>query len=132
MNIFHGHINRIHTHGNLSLVRMKSGTIELSVIIIETPESVPYLKMGNPIRALFKETEVIICTSENISISVGNKIPCLVKNIEEGNLLSRVELDFESNIFSALIPADSRKILDLKIGDKVIAMVKTNEIMLSE
>ena len=132
MNVLEGHIISIRSHGNLSLVRIETGSVMLSVVIIETVQSAPYLKIGNEIKALFKETEVIVARSHVMDISVQNRIPCEVKQIESGDLLTRVEMDFKGNRISALIPTESQKELNILIGDQVFAMVKTNEIMLSE
>lgn len=132
MNILKGKIVSVVTHDNLSLVNINIGKTRLTSVIIETPKTADYLKEGNEINVLFKETEVIIGKNINHNISLQNRFSCTIKNIVRGKLLSRLELNFNDLNISSIITTNAVNQLDLKQGEEVVAMVKTNEIMLSE
>mgnify|MGYP000386249884 CR=1 FL=1 len=132
MNTLRGKITSINTEGHLSLISISVKDVTFKSIVIETPQSVDYLKTGNTINVLFKETEVVIGKGKIQQISMQNQVPCTIKNIEEGKLLSRIDLDFQNNEIVSIITTNAIRNLDLKVDDKVVAMIKTNEIMLSE
>lgn len=132
MNRFEGHIAEIRTHGHLSLVLVDlPGGQALRAIVIESPDAADYLREGNRIAALFKETEVILCTGDGASISIQNRIPATVSSIERGTLLSRVALDSGPGVIEAVVQTECLATLGLKEGSGVLALIKTNEVMLS-
>ena len=61
-----------------------------------------------------------------------NKFFCTIVSIEMGKLLANIVLDFNGSRVCSMITALSANAMGLKIGDKVTAMVKTNEISLSQ
>ena len=131
MNTLPGTIKKIQTHGNLTLVRVLVSDITFTSIVIETPESASYLKIGAEITVMFKETEVIISKNAH-EISLQNRIPAKIMEITEGQLLSQITLQYQSHFISSIITSNAVKQLQLTPGKEVIAMIKTNEIMLSE
>lgn len=132
MNALRANITAIDTHGNLSLISLQAGGIPLTAIIIETAETASWLKTGEEIKALFKENEVIISKDLNPDISIQNRIPCEVRGIESGELLSRLSLQAGDISIVSVITTRAVTKLGIRPGDKVLAMIKTNEIMLSE
>ncbi len=131
MNILPGTIQDLKVHGNLTLVKVVVSDITFTSIVIETPETAPYLKIGAPIKVMFKETEVIIGKNgENISLQ--NQIPVKVVSIEQGQLLSQLNLQYQEYTLCSIITSNAVKQLQLQPGVEVIAMIKTSEIMLSE
>ncbi|MBI1307235.1 MAG: tobe domain protein [Bacteroidetes bacterium] len=127
-----GKITDIHSSGSFSIVSIKlpSGTIIRS-IIMETPESADYLLNGNSITAIFKETEVVISTETNSAVSILNRIPGSIEDLAYGELLSRLKIKTADGILSAVITSEAVRLLNLKVGKEVMAMVELNEIMLS-
>ena len=132
MNKISGQISQIETHGNLSLVSITTeNDIKLQAIVIDTPQTAKYLVQGQPVKALFKETEVMVSTGPGADISVSNSIPCKVVYLEAGKLLSRLELSSSSGIITGIIATSSLEKLHIKPGQDVWALIKLNEIMLS-
>ncbi len=132
MNNIKGQIHEIKISGSLSLVSIRiNENILLNSIVIETPESAPYLIKGNSINVIFKETEVVISKDKKPAISLQNRIVGTIKNIEQGELISRVILATEVGEIVAIISTNAVNLLDLKKQTEVLAMIKLNEIMLS-
>ena len=131
MNTLRGTISSIETKGNLSLVKVQVGDSKLTSIIIETPQSATYLFEGNELNVLFKETEVVIGKGKEIPISLQNRLICKVENIEVGALLGKLTLQHPKGTIRSVITANAIRQLNIKIGDEVTALIKTNEVMLS-
>jgi molybdopterin-binding protein len=132
MNTLKGIVDSVTVKKSLSLVKIKVGPYNMTTIVIDTPESSPYLKHGEPVSVIFKETEVIIGKGNNHHISLQNKIMGTIESIESGDLLSKVILTTEVGKIVSVITTNAVSQLQLEIGAEVTAMVKTNEVMLSE
>ncbi|OEK00781.1 hypothetical protein BFP97_04335 [Roseivirga sp. 4D4] len=132
MNSIQGKISSIETSGSLSLVGIETGAIHLTSIVIDTPDSLPLLKIGNEVQAIFKETEVAIGLEEKQKISLQNQLPGTVKRIEVSELLTKVVIQIETNEISSIITTKALQTLGLVEGMSVTALIKTNEIMISE
>lgn len=132
MNSIKGNIAQIEFNGSLSLVSVSvTDTITLKSIVVETPETASYLKKGNTVQVLFKETEVVIGVGDNPQVSLQNRIPSTVKFIETGTLISKLVLDTEVGLLEAVISTNAIQQLQIENGSQVLAMVKLNETMLS-
>ena len=131
MNSYEGVINNISVNQNLSLIDVKINQLVLTTIIIDTPENNPAIKIGHSVQLLFKETEVVVATGEVENISLRNKIPGKVLKIIKGKLLSKIFIQTSIGEVVSIITSKAVLQLELKEGTKVIAMVKTNEMMIS-
>lgn len=131
MNILKGNITNIKGSESLSLVKIAVGNTTFTSIIIDTPESEAYFKIGNTVKVHFKETEVIIAKNEPLNISIQNKILCEIESIKNGEILSALHLSFGEFNIKSIITTDAVKTLNLKNGDAVLALIKTNEVSLS-
>ena len=132
MNTFKGEIASIKVSGSLSLVEINVAGIFFKSIIIENRETAAWLEEGNDINIIFKETEVIIGKGTEHNVSMQNKIPGTICEIEEGALLSKLTVDTTVGKLIAIITSGAVHQLELQVGETVTAMIKTNEIMLSQ
>lgn len=132
MNTFTGTIQLIETYQSLSLVRVKVHTTLFSAVVLETPDTVSYLKDKNTVHVLFKETEVVIGKGTDHALSMQNKIVGKVSKIEKGKLLSKITLCTAIGILVAIITSNALKQLNLREDEYVTALIKTNQIMLSK
>ncbi|MEM8567718.1 MAG: TOBE domain-containing protein [Bacteroidota bacterium] len=130
MNRFPGTIKEIKTSGSLSLLKIEVKYILFTTVIIDTPETLPLLKVGYQVHVIFKESEVVI-GKEPLLLSQQNRIPGKIKSIEEGKILSKVLVETDLGAVTALITTNAVSSLQLSKDDEVVALVKTNEIMLS-
>jgi len=132
MNEITAEIINIELQDSIALIEMKSGSHLLKSIVIETPDSNNYLIIGEKVKVIFKETEVIIGIGTFENISLQNRIPCKISKIEEGRLLSKIYLNSDVGGLCSIITSKSVKRLNLIPDIDVMAMIKTNEIMLSQ
>jgi len=133
MNSIEGYIKTIDTTGSLSVVSLDTLSNEvIKVIVLDTPETAPYLQLGKQVKAVFKETEVIVATAADTHISIENKIKGRVLQIEKGNLLCQLIIETQLGTISAVLTTDALVRMEITIDKDIVVMIKINEIMLSE
>ncbi len=132
MNSLRGLISGIETNGHVSLVDVSIGEDMFSAILLEAPQNAPYLKVGNSVTVLFKETEVSLAKNLSGLISLRNRITATVKQIRHGEILSEVILDYRGQTVLSVVTSRSIKRLGMQEGDSVEAMIKANEVSLME
>lgn len=64
------------------------------------------------------------------TINAKNQLYGVVKNIILGEVVSEVELETAAGIVCSVITSSSLRILNLKIGDEVIAVVKATDVLI--
>ncbi|WP_457642495.1 TOBE domain-containing protein [Persephonella sp.] len=129
MNKITGKISQIESDDLLSILSVATEIGNFYVVLLETPQTVEYLRKGKEINLLFKETEVDIF--KNCSFLEGkilNLFNGTVTEIENGKVLSKVVIKARNIIFRSIIPKKSVELLDLKPSDNISFSIKPNEI----
>ena len=91
-------INEVSSSGGVILVDLLAENCPMSALLIDAAENPTWLKKGNTILAIFKETEVSIAKDFTGKISMRNKLTCIIRNIEHGQLMSIVNITFDRGI----------------------------------
>ncbi len=130
MNSISGQISHIQTEGSFQLIKVKADSDSFKSIIIQNGAE-SYAE-GDTVTLHFKETEVSIATRKLDEISLQNQITGTIKSLKRDQLLCRVELDTRLGAIASIITAASADRLGLKEGSEAVAMIKTNEVMLSK
>lgn len=131
MNTLLGKITEIESHDALSLVKIAHGKYILTVVIIDTPETAPYLETENRVQIHFKETAISIAKEDPLTLSIQNKIFCNIAAIQKGKLLCEIDLAFGNETIKSIITTNACQQLQLKENDEVFALIKTNDISIS-
>jgi molybdate transport system regulatory protein len=132
MNRLTGKIIKIQKSGSILLVDVDVDGHSFSALLIESAAFPEWLREGHIVDLLFKETEVSLACNLMGKISMRNRMDCKILKIDKGELLSRIELQFETSIINSAITTRSVDMLELEIGSQVEALVKANEIMLTK
>ena len=130
MNKLIGKIVFIESTQHMSMVDIDVQGDVFSSIVLETPASASYLKQGNSVQMLFKETEVSIGKNLTGLISLRNRFKGTIRRIEKSEILSKVFLNYQSQEIVSIISTRSVQKLGLIDGDAVEWLVKTNEVSL--
>lgn len=125
-------IKQVMNSGGIIMVDMEEAGLTMTALLIDTPQNPVWLQEGNRIYAVFKETEVSIAKDFSGKISLRNKIPCRVEQIQRGELMSIVHMTFRNYSIQSAITTRSVDMLALQDGDEVTAMIKANEITLMQ
>lgn len=64
-----------------------------------------------------------------MKISGRNKLQATIKEIFKGGVVAKIVMDYKGDELVAVITNDSVDDLELKVGDKVTALVKATEMM---
>jgi molybdate transport system regulatory protein len=132
MNRLKGTIRRIASSENLSLVEIDVEGHRFFSVVLERPDGRSYLREGNAVLLLFKDTEVALARGPRGPISILNAAEGTVRTIESGAVLTRVDLDFAGHAVVSVVATRSAEELDLSEGDAVLWLVKANEVSLME
>ncbi|HHS49224.1 MAG TPA: transporter [Desulfurella acetivorans] len=81
-------------------------------------------KVNSSVKLRFSEGDISIAKKIHPEISISNIHKATIKNIENDNLLCRVELYYKEKSLFSLITFKSLKKLDLKINDKVYFLIE--------
>lgn len=132
MNRLIGTITAIESNGYLSLVDVAAGRDVFTAMVMETPRNAAYLKVGNTVAILFKETEVSLAKGLSGTLSLRNIVRGSVRRIRRGEILCEVALDCNGHALTSIITTRAMNRLELQEGDEVDALVKANEVSLME
>jgi molybdate transport system regulatory protein len=128
MNKLNGTITNIQQSGAIVLADISVDGHLFSAMLIDSNEQSDWLKIGNIVSVVFKETEVSIAKNLSGKISLRNRMQCQIKTIRKGELLSEISLRFGQYILTSVITTRAVMSLDLQTGDEVEALVKANEV----
>ena len=132
MNRLTGRIVAVESNSHMSLVDVAVGEEVLSATLLETPATAIYLKVGQAVTLLFKETEVSLAKELSGLITLRNRVAVTVVSIERGTILSAVKLDYRGLPIISIVTTRGVDRLSLVVGDSVDALVKANEMVLSQ
>ena len=101
-----------------------------SAMLIESASNPQWLKTGNNVDLVFKETEVSLAKGLSGKISMRNRMMCKVLEINRGALLCTITLKFQHYTITSAITTRSADFLQIILGEEIEALVKANEISL--
>lgn len=114
MNRLSGQILSVRTHQGTSLVECATTAGTLTSVVLDTPESAPWLEAGQELSLLFKESEVWMLPGG------ARFIPhCLkgeVESIHKGQLMARVVCRTEAGCVTSLVDRTWLARLELSVG----------------
>ncbi|MDB5051826.1 MAG: hypothetical protein JWO30_4897 [Fibrobacteres bacterium] len=131
MNKLQGTVTGMETEGGISLVEADVQGHRFSSLVLEGDETRSYLTVGSRIIVLFKESEVSVATESFPGISIRNRIPCAIRSIIKGRILSHLILDFRGRDIHSLISTHSLIDLGLHPGQAIEALIKSTEVSLA-
>lgn len=123
------------SHGNVNAqihIKLKSANSLISVITNNSAENMD-IKIGDEVIAIFKSSSVLLSTNSDLNISARNKFEGEISSITKGDINSEVVLDIGScDKIASVITTESLKNLNLKLGDKLWAIIKSSDVMIGK
>ena len=116
-----------HIHAN---VQIQWKSIPLSVVITSASCEDMHLSEGDSITVLIKGTDVMLAKSFSGMISARNRVIGIVKQIIEGDVVSKVFVESQGEMLHAIITNTSLKEMDVRAGNEITAIVKSTELIL--
>ena len=110
-------------------LQTKSMNVITATITTDSIENLD-LQIGKSAVAIFKANAVLISKDLNINISARNKFIGEIIHLTEGTVNSEIVIAIGDDRIVSNITLESLGELDIKFGDKVLAIVKASNIML--
>jgi molybdate transport system regulatory protein len=85
---------------------------------------------GDTVTLSFRELDVALACQLGGAISIRNQLPCTVRAIDHGQLMSRITLDMAGHTLHAVITHASAQLLALHPGQPVTALIKSHTMQL--
>ena len=104
----------------------------LSVIITRASCEDMHLSAGDNIHVVIKGTDVMLAKSFSGLLSARNQAVGVVRQIIEGDVLSKVVVESQGDMLHAIITNTSLKEMSIQNGDEIMAIVKSTELILSK
>jgi molybdate transport system regulatory protein len=130
MNRLTGNIVQIQKSGAIILADVEMDGQRFSALLIESASQPDWLKEGNVVDLVFKETEVSLAKDRTGLISMRNRLLCTVLEVQKGTLFSNVVLKYKDHTLMSAITTRSVESLQISPGDDIEALIKSNEISL--
>ncbi len=112
-------------------IKLKSGYTMVSVITNGAVENLN-LQVGDEVVAIFKSSSVLLTTDMNLNISARNKVNGVVETIHFGEVNSEVVVNLGGDLIASVITKNAVGNLDVKVGDKVTAVIKSSDVMIGK
>lgn len=122
-------IKKIQSVDNLNLVTFDFNGIDLKMMSLGLGKET---QVGKKVILAIKPSSVAIAKEFSGEVSYANKIHASIVEVNNGELLSRITLQANGNIFESLITCEVSKHMKLEAGEKVIALLKASELSISE
>jgi len=113
-------------------IKLKSGLTLVSVITNGAIDNLE-LDIGDDVVAIIKSSSVLVSTDINLSISARNKFQGVITDIILGDINSEILIDIgNGDKIATVITKNSTENLDLKVGDSVLAIIKSSDVMIGK
>jgi molybdate transport system regulatory protein len=110
-------------------VKTKSGNNIIATITKDSIENLS-LDIGKDVVAIFKANAVLISKDLNINISARNKLKGKIQRVISGTVTSEIVVELGHETVVSNITLEGEKELDLKVGDKVLLIIKASNIII--
>ena len=121
-------VSKIDNLENLNIVQFDYKGINLSMMSL----GLSNINVGNKVVLSINASHIAIAKDFEGEISLSNKIPCIIENLDKGELLSSLRLNIEHTIITSIITTNSVNRMNLKEKDKVIALIKASELSIQK
>lgn len=131
MNKLSGKITSIETEGSIALIEVAVGELRLSASLLGAAEEFVSWELHQEVDLIFNEMEVAIAKNLSGQISLRNRLRGKIVGLEFGKVLTRVVfIVAHTYLINAVITSRSAHKLELRLGDDIEGLVKSNEMNL--
>ena len=133
MNRFQATITQIESEGSLHIVTFDFEGTQLRMMSLELGAEV---RVGCVVILTIKSTYIALAKTSTSSfadnVSYTNLIPATIINVQQGKLLSSIELDTEGYRLESIITRGSAERMRLAAGETVTLLIKASELSIVE
>lgn len=122
-----GYIVGLEFTDTISQVKLSTELGDFYCVILENPDTVNYLRMGNEVNLIFKESDYTVFKEK---VYPFNTIEGNVRSIVKGEIFVKVVIKNKDYEFSALITNPEFESLNIQINQKLHFFVKPTSVIL--
>ncbi len=122
-------VQEIQSIQNLNLLSFTCNKTTLNMMSLDLSDMV---MKDSQVMLTCKPTAIAIGKNIQGELSFTNQLHVKILSIESGELLSVLKLQFEEFILESIITADSQKRMQLQVGDKVVALIKSSDLSIAK
>ena len=90
------------------------------------------LGVGSKVILGVKATNIALAKERVETISISNQLEVTIEGINMGALLCSVTFNFADQLWESIITHESALTMQLDVGDKIVALVKSSELSIVE
>ncbi len=132
MNRIAGFIEEIRSDEGISLVEVKTDIGTFYILVFDDPVKNDYLRTGNKINLIFKETEVAVVKGDITGSSFLNYFEGVIRSIKKGGIMVFLELQIKDISIFSVITRMSLERMDIKEGDKIGILLNPADISIEK
>lgn len=125
MNELEGEIVAIKESEGIAFIKVQGEGFVLGVMTLRGG-----LRVGERVRASFKDSDVMVAHKQSGKISARNKFLSPILSISHNEVLARVKFRFCGREIHSLISYEACKELEIGVGEEFFWFVKSSEIIL--
>jgi molybdopterin-binding protein len=125
MNSIKAIIKEIKKHQNISAITFDALGVEMSMVALELDDK---LQIGMQVNIKAKATNISLAKHIENTLSISNQLQGVVEEINNGTILCNVKIKIEDTIIESIITQNSASNMDIKTGDRIIALIKATDI----
>ncbi|MFK5938178.1 MAG: TOBE domain-containing protein [Sulfurimonas sp.] len=125
MNQIKASVTEIQSVDNLNIVTFKANNHMLKMMSLDLSGE---LVVDTNVSLSFKPTTVAIAKNISGDLSFSNQLQVKIISMEVGQLLSSLKLGFDEYTLESIITTASVKRMNLKVGESVIALIKSSDL----
>jgi len=122
-------VQKIQSVDNLNIVTFTCKETELKMMSLDLNDTI---EKGIKVMLTCKPTAIAIGKNIQGELSYANQLQVKIISLEVGELLCALKLQFEEFIIESIITTDSQKGMQLKVGDAVIALIKSSDLSIEK
>lgn len=122
-------ISQIQKCESLHLVHFICEEQNLSMMSLDLDKKI---QIGTKVTLAIKPSHIAIAKDFSGEVSFATQLACTIVNIENGKLLSSIELRFGNSTLESIITLSSSLRMKLKVGDTITAFIKASELSMVE
>lgn len=128
MNKLEAQVNKIDSLENLTIVQFNFKDIELSMMSL----GLSNIEVGTKVILSINASHIAIAKDLRGDISLSNRLDCVIKKLDKGELLSSLTLDFKGISLTSIITTNSVNRMNLKENDQITALIKASELSIQK
>jgi len=125
MNLIPATITKIQSVEPLNLITLAFGESQLSMICLDLPHDI---HTGKCLTLTVNPSYIALAKNPSEQISYRNQIPATIQAIQQGELLSTIQLQAYGTTLESIITTTATQTMALRVGEPVVMLIKATEI----